>query len=139
MRDKPRLGMFATQPVERMIAVTRSHLNDITSRNSSGSVFAFNGQLANYPELREQILSQTDFHLARETDTEIMMHLLCHELQEGQPTELLDVLTALSERVDGAYNIVFLNALGDMFVSRDPLGIRPLCYAKEGALFAAAR
>jgi amidophosphoribosyltransferase len=33
---------------------------------------------------------------------------------------------------------VFLNALGDMFVARDPLGIRPLCYAVEGPLFAAA-
>ena len=28
--------------------------------------------------------------------------------------------------------------LGEMVVLRDPLGIRPLCYAKEGALFAAA-
>ncbi|MGH7127433.1 MAG: amidophosphoribosyltransferase, partial [Planctomycetaceae bacterium] len=27
---------------------------------------------------------------------------------------------------------------GDMFVSRDPLGLRPLCYAIEGPLFAAA-
>ena len=28
--------------------------------------------------------------------------------------------------------------LGEMVVLRDPLGIRPLCYAKEGPLFAAA-
>ncbi len=42
------------------------------------------------------------------------------------------------ERFDGAYNIVFLNALGEMVVLRDPLGLRPLCYAKEGQLFAAA-
>ncbi|HAA61138.1 MAG TPA: amidophosphoribosyltransferase, partial [Planctomycetaceae bacterium] len=42
--------------------------------------FAFNGQLANYPQLRKEILSHTDFHLARETDTEILMHLLCQEL-----------------------------------------------------------
>src|SRR5690606_12590348 len=32
--------------------------------------FGFNGQLANYPELRREILAQKDFHLARETDTE---------------------------------------------------------------------
>jgi amidophosphoribosyltransferase len=48
------------------------------------------------------------------------------------------LLAALSRRFDGAYNIVYLNALGDMFVARDPLGIRPLCYAIEGPLFAAA-
>ena len=33
---------------------------------------------------------------------------------------------------------MLLNALGDMLVARDPLGIRPLCYAIEGPLFAAA-
>ena len=100
--------------------------------------FAFNGQLANYPQLRDEILSQSDFHLARETDTEILRHLLCQELTEGHETDLLDVLSGLSNRLDGAYNIVFLNAAGDMFVARDPLGIRPLCYAKEGPMFAAA-
>jgi amidophosphoribosyltransferase len=31
-----------------------------------------------------------------------------------------------------------LNALGDMLVLRDPLGLRPLCYAFDGSLFAAA-
>jgi amidophosphoribosyltransferase len=101
--------------------------------------FGFNGQLANYQELRDEILSQTDFHLARETDTEIIMHLLSQELSdEGERPDLLKVLQRLAKRLDGAWNIVFLNALGDMVVARDPLGIRPLVYAKEGDLFAAA-
>ncbi len=104
--------------------------------------FAFNGQLANYLELREEILQNSDFHLARETDTEIMMHLLCQEIKNaakgGKHPDLLEVLSNLARRFDGAYNIVFLNSLGDMFVARDPLGIRPLCYAIDGPLFAAA-
>ena len=33
---------------------------------------------------------------------------------------------------------MFLDALGDMIVARDPLGIKPLSYAVEGPLFAAA-
>ena len=100
--------------------------------------FAFNGQLANYPELREEILSQPNFHLARETDTEILMHLISQELSGDKRPDLGTLLENLSVRLDGAYNIVFLNALGDMFVARDPLGMRPLCYAKDGPLFAAA-
>src|SRR5439155_10012770 len=36
------------------------------------------------------------------------------------------------------YSLVFLNAQGDLLIGRDPLGIKPLCYAKEGNLFAAA-
>jgi amidophosphoribosyltransferase len=100
--------------------------------------FAFNGQLANYPQLHDEILSEPSFHLARETDTEILRHLICRELAGEGRRDLLDVLARLSQRLDGAYNIVFLNALGDMFVARDPLGIRPLCYAFDGSLFAAA-
>lgn len=99
--------------------------------------FAFNGQLANYIELRDEILSSDDFHLSRQTDTEVLMHLISQELSEGR-RPLEDVLAALARRLDGAYNIVFLNALGDMFVARDPLGIRPLCYAVRDGLFAAA-
>jgi amidophosphoribosyltransferase len=100
--------------------------------------FAFNGQLANYLELREELLSQKNFHLARETDTEILMHWICRELSGDKKPTIVELLSSLSREFDGAYNIVFLNALGDMFVARDPLGIRPLCYAIEGPLFAAA-
>jgi amidophosphoribosyltransferase len=101
--------------------------------------FAFNGQLANYQHLRAELLSQSDFHLSRETDTEILMHLISQEIkrQEGS-LDLLLLLQRLSRRLDGAYNIVFLNAVGDMFVARDPLGFRPLCCGIDGGLFAAA-
>jgi amidophosphoribosyltransferase len=100
--------------------------------------FAFNGQLANYPELREELVSQKEFHLARETDTEIIRHYISRELSGEKRPSIVELLATLAQRFDGAYNIVFLNALGDMFVARDPLGIRPLCYAVEGPLFAAA-
>ncbi|MBM80078.1 MAG: amidophosphoribosyltransferase [Planctomycetaceae bacterium] len=100
--------------------------------------FAFNGQLANYQELKQDLLSQSNFHLARETDTEILMHMMSRELKGGRASDLLEVFSAISEQLDGAYNVVFLNALGDMFVARDPLGIKPLCIAREGAMFAAA-
>lgn len=100
--------------------------------------FAFNGQLSNYPELRDEILQTTDFHLTRETDTEVLHHLISQELSENSEIQPRELLQRLSERLDGSWNIVFLNARGQMFVSRDPLGIRPLCYAHEGSLFAAA-
>ena len=100
--------------------------------------FAFNGQLANYQQLRDQILAEQDYHLARETDTEILRHLIGRELSDRDIPGPIELMERLSEKFDGAYNIVFLNADGDMFVARDPLGIRPLCYAFDGSLFAAA-
>jgi len=100
--------------------------------------FAFNGQLANYPQLRTEIVDNPERHLALETDTEILLHLIAHESAGDKRPTLHQMLTRLAQRLDGAYNIIYLNACGDMFVARDPLGMRPLCYAKDGPLFAAA-
>ena len=100
--------------------------------------FAFNGQLANYTELREKLLTDSNTYLALDTDTEIMMHLICATLSPQVEPNLMDVCKMMASTFDGAYSIVFLNALGQMFVARDPLGMKPLCYAMEGPLFAAA-
>ena len=100
--------------------------------------FVFNGQLANYQDLRREILETTDFHLARETDTEILNHLISRMLSDSPGITGIEILTALAGELDGAWNLAFLNANGDMFVSRDPTGIRPLCYAVHGPFFAAA-
>jgi amidophosphoribosyltransferase len=100
--------------------------------------FAFNGQLANFAELRDELLTLADYHLTRDTDTEVIMHYLAHELRGDDRPDLVDVMRNLSERFDGAYNLVFLTAMGDMVVARDPKGFRPLCYAQDGPLFAAA-
>ena len=99
---------------------------------------AYNGQLANYPQLRDDILAAGDVHLARDTDTEILLHLLSRELSEDPRATPADVMARVSRHLDGAYNLVFLNARGEMFAARDPLGIRPLCWAREGRMFAVA-
>ncbi|RIK75082.1 MAG: amidophosphoribosyltransferase [Planctomycetota bacterium] len=100
--------------------------------------FAFNGQLANYPDLRQELLAEGDHHLARETDTEIIMHEISRELSADGRLEPFEVWQRVARRFDGAYSLALLNAMGEMLVVRDPLGIKPLCYAKEGPMFAAA-
>jgi amidophosphoribosyltransferase len=99
---------------------------------------AFNGQLANFADLRAELLSLADYHLTRETDTEVLMHFIAHALRSDERPDLVEVFSDLSRKFDGAYNLVFLNAMGDMVVLRDPVGIRPLCVAQDGPLFAAA-
>ncbi len=100
--------------------------------------FAFNGQLANYAQLRDKLLAEDDHHLTRTTDTEIIMHEISRELSGDRRMPLIDIMRHLATRFDGAYSLVFLNAQGEMLVARDPLGIKPLCYAIDGPLFAAA-
>jgi amidophosphoribosyltransferase len=120
---------------------SRSYAQPFTryhSRKWKWFSFAFNGQLANYADLKAELLKQ-DYHLTRDTDTEVIMHCLSYELRgEAPEPDLVQVFKNLSKRFDGAYNIVFLNARGDLVVARDPKGLRPLCYAIDGPLFAAA-
>jgi len=99
---------------------------------------AFNGNLANYAELRERLLSRRGYHFTLNTDTEIIMHTLAYRLRGERPPDLVKVMGELARDFDGAFNIAFLDAMGRMFVSRDPMGFRPLCWATRGRLFAAA-
>ena len=66
------------------------------------------------------------------------MHEICQALTADRQPPLIDAMRAIGDKLDGAYSMVFLDALGDMIIARDPLGIKPLCYAIEGPLFAAA-
>jgi amidophosphoribosyltransferase len=99
--------------------------------------FGFNGQLANYPELRAEILATDDAHLARDNDTEVILHALGRELAgDAQPTPV-ELLAAMARQFDGAWNLAILDACGRLIVARDPLGIRPLEYARLGPIVAA--
>ncbi len=100
--------------------------------------FAFNGQIANYSFLKDELLKKEENScFARDTDAELLLHRLCAALKNSE-RDLLKVCQSLTQGLDGAYTIVFLNALGEMFVARDPRGIKPLCYAFDGSLFACA-
>jgi len=101
--------------------------------------FCFNGNLVNFSELKKPLVEKTEYHFILNNDTEIIMHYLARELKGYKKPKLIDVFHNLSKRFDGAYNIVFINAYGDLAVCRDPLGFRPLCYAiKDGNLFVAS-
>jgi amidophosphoribosyltransferase len=100
--------------------------------------FAFNGNLANYAELRDRLLRKRLYHFSLNTDTEMIMHALAYRLRGDRPNNLRDVMASLARIFDGAYTLAFVDALGRMFVARDPLGFRPLSWAVQGRLFAAA-
>ncbi|WP_439622928.1 amidophosphoribosyltransferase [Gemmata sp.] len=100
--------------------------------------FAFNGQLTNFADLREQLLTNHDYHLTRDNDTEVIMHYIAHELRGDDRPDLVEMFRHLATKFDGAYNLTFLNAMGDMVVLRDPVGIRPLVYSQDGPVFGAA-
>jgi len=101
--------------------------------------FGFNGNLVNFEELKKPLIEKTEYHFILNNDTEIIMHYLARELKGNRKPNLKNVFYNLSKKFDGAYNISFIDAYGDLSVCRDPLGFRPLCYAiKDGDLFIAS-
>lgn len=101
--------------------------------------FAFNGNLANYSDLRQKLVADQDYHLVRDNDTEIIMHHLSKQFASEQKPELVDVWRGLAKEFDGAYNMAFINAAGDLAASKDPLGLRPLSYTiVDDALYVAS-
>ncbi|MFN6109842.1 MAG: amidophosphoribosyltransferase [Planctomycetota bacterium] len=100
--------------------------------------FAFNGQLANYQQLAGELLADGQHHLVRRTDTEVLLHEISRVLQANPEIPLEELMRSISRRLDGAYSIALINANGEMLLARDPQGIKPLCYAVQGPLFAAA-
>lgn len=91
--------------------------------------FGFNGNLANFSELKQELLSKKeDYHMIYDNDTEIIMHYLARELKGDVRPDLVTVFSNLSRKFDGCYNIAFINAEGEIVVARDPYGFRPLVY-----------
>lgn len=101
------------QPFERVHGITYKWF-----------AFGFNGHIGNRQELESKIASH-GYHLMLDTDTEVMMHYLSKHISDTKG-DLKETFHRLSQDFDGAYNITFIDALGDLVAIRDPWGIRPL-------------
>lgn len=97
----------------------------------------FNGNLSNFESLRDYLIEK-GYHITYSTDTEVMMHYFNKEIMEDNPRSYKEIVASLANTFDGAYNITFLNAEGDLVVMRDPLGIKPVCYGLKDNLLIVA-
>ena len=88
---------------------------------------AFNGNLANYEELAEELVSK-GYHITYHTDTEVMMHSINRELRGDDMPDFVKLFHDVCSYFDGSYNMTYINACGQLAVIRDPLGLKPLCY-----------
>lgn len=96
--------------------------------------FSFNGNIANYWDLRKQLEAE-QFHFILESDTEVLMHHLAYGGRGDSRVPVERIFIELAEQVDGAYSLAFINAHGEMAAVRDPLGFKPLNAAqKDGAV-----
>ncbi|MEK6970833.1 MAG: amidophosphoribosyltransferase [archaeon] len=99
--------------------------------------FAFNGNITNAPEMRK-MLTEKGYHFKSKTDTEVLMHAIAHGLGSDDPQSLESGFAELSNQLDGAYTLVFVNAQGELVVLRDPYGFKPLSFVDTEDFFLAA-
>ncbi|MEM7650652.1 MAG: amidophosphoribosyltransferase [Pseudomonadota bacterium] len=101
-----------------------------------GIVLAHNGNLTNHSELTKELFHSDHRHLNTNSDSEVLLNVLAHELQQQNKLKLErdDIFAAvdrLHERCRGAYAVVACISGHGMLAFRDPNGIRPLIYGQR--------
>ncbi|MQY50466.1 amidophosphoribosyltransferase [Rhodocyclus tenuis] len=97
-----------------------------------GIMLAHNGNLTNTAELKEQMYRQDLRHINTNSDSEVLLNVLAHELQgvaRGCRLDLDTIFAAVAgvhRRCRGAYAVVAMIAGYGLLAFRDPFGIRPL-------------
>ena len=98
-----------------------------------GLVLSHNGNLTNAAELRAELFNTDHRHINTDSDSEVLLNVLAHELEKttrGLPLTPADVFAAVRgvhQRIKGSYAVVALIAGHGLLAFRDPFGIRPLC------------
>jgi amidophosphoribosyltransferase len=102
-----------------------------------GLMLAHNGNLTNSEELRRDMFLQDLRHMNTNSDSEVLLNVLAHELQSASTGCQVDAETifkavsGLHRRVRGAYAVVAMIAGYGLLAFRDPYGIRPLIIGRN--------
>lgn len=97
--------------------------------------FAFNGNIANYPDLLGKIKSRGhDF--VHPIDTAVIQHCITEHLSSEGPFS--EIPFTLERTLDGAYSIIIIDDEGRFLAYRDHHGFKPLCYTQVGRLLLVA-
>jgi amidophosphoribosyltransferase len=98
-----------------------------------GITLAHNGNLTNADQLKIEMFKNDRRHINTDSDSEVLLNVLAHEIQKStssfslDPHTIFNAVTALHKRVRGSYAVVAQVAGYGLLAFRDPYGIRPLC------------
>jgi len=101
-----------------------------------GIVLVHNGNLTNAPTLKDELSRIDRRHINTDSDTEVLINILAHELQVAArdrvltPEIVFNAVAAVHKRLKGSYAVVALIAGFGLLAFRDPYGIRPLCFGE---------
>ena len=99
-----------------------------------GIVLGHNGNLTNAEELNKALYRSDRRHVNTNSDSEVLLNVLAHELQacatndQLDPDDIFAAVTGVHERCQGAYAVIAMIAGYGLLAFRDRLGIRPLVF-----------
>ena len=99
-----------------------------------GITLAHNGNLTNSVELKREMFELDLRHVNTNSDSEVLLNVLAHELAAASNGHRLDpdiifkAVAGVHRRCRGAYAVVAMIAGVGLLAFRDPYGIRPLVY-----------
>jgi amidophosphoribosyltransferase len=102
-----------------------------------GIVLGHNGNLTNSEQLKQEMFRQDLRHINTNSDSEVLLNILAHELELAAKGQRLDpdtIFTAVANvhrRCRGAYAVVAMIAGYGLLAFRDPFGIRPLVIGRS--------
>ena len=102
-----------------------------------GLLLAHNGNLTNAEALKREIFLSDRRHINTNSDSEVLLNVLAHELEDAASGPRLDeaaifrAVAGVHRRCRGAYAAVAMIAGYGLLAFRDPYGIRPLVIGKN--------
>ncbi len=99
-----------------------------------GIVLGHNGNLTNAAQLNQELFREDLRHVNTNSDSEVLLNVLAHELQRSTKNHQLDpaaifaAVAGVHQRCRGAYAVVAMIAGYGLLAFRDPYGIRPLVF-----------